>query len=95
MAGERSVRARVCAGAWHHDVDVVLLAAARGPSRTFGASATPPAARALGAGARHAGRREPRQRSGDVLASGDRVRVSDQVSVETLRGVVQVLRTAC
>jgi hypothetical protein len=30
-----------------------------------------------------------------VLASGDRVRVSDQVSVEALRGVVQVLRTAC
>jgi transposase-like protein len=30
-----------------------------------------------------------------VLASGDRVRVSDQVSVETLRGVVQVLRAGC
>jgi transposase-like protein len=30
-----------------------------------------------------------------VLASGDRVRVSPQVSVDTLRRVVQVLRTAC
>jgi hypothetical protein len=30
-----------------------------------------------------------------LLASGDRVRVSNQVSVETLRGVVQVLRAAC
>jgi hypothetical protein len=30
-----------------------------------------------------------------VLANGDRVRVSDQVSVETLRGVVQALRAAC
>jgi hypothetical protein len=30
-----------------------------------------------------------------VLASGDRVRVSARVSVDTLRRVVQVLRTAC
>ena len=30
-----------------------------------------------------------------VLASGDRVRLSNQVSVETLRGVVQVRRAAC
>lgn len=30
-----------------------------------------------------------------VLASGDRVRVSAAVSVEALRRVVQVLRTAC
>jgi hypothetical protein len=30
-----------------------------------------------------------------LLASGDRVRVSNQVSVETLRGVVQLLRATC
>jgi hypothetical protein len=30
-----------------------------------------------------------------VLVSGDRVRVSDQVAMETLRGVVEVLRAAC
>jgi hypothetical protein len=30
-----------------------------------------------------------------VLTSGDRVRVSNQVSVETLRDVVQMLRAAC
>ena len=63
--GAERPRARVCARAWHHDVDVVLLAAARGPSRTFGASAPPPAARALGVGASRAGCGAPRQRSGD------------------------------
>jgi transposase-like protein len=30
-----------------------------------------------------------------VLANGDRVRVSNRVSVETLRSIVEVLRAAC
>jgi len=51
---------------------------------------------------RPARRRRPRRvslaRVRDVeiqLANGDRVRCADGVSVETLRRVVQVLRTAC